>query len=156
MNEIAPGLFHWTTFHDGIGHEVSSYYVEPSATVLDPMTPQDGLDWFAGRNVHLTFIDAPGVSAATLQQAVSGFPGAKVFTKSAYVDKQTNSVNQLLGIFYALLALAVIVSLLGLANTLVLATFERTVDVLRIDMCFLEITPSPWAHAAGEAEPADR
>jgi putative ABC transport system permease protein len=84
---------------------------------------------FAGRNVHLTFIDAPGVSAAKLQQAVSGFPGAKVFTKSAYVDKQTNSVNQLLGIFYALLALAVIVSLFGLANTLVLATFERTREI---------------------------
>ena len=84
---------------------------------------------FAGRNVHLTFIDAPGASAATLQRSVSGFPGAKVFTKSAYVDKQTNSVNQLLGIFYALLALAVIVSLFGLANTLVLATFERTREI---------------------------
>ena len=84
---------------------------------------------FAGHSVHLTFIDAPGASAATLQHAVSGFPGAKVFTKSAYVDKQTNSVNQLLGIFYALLALAVIVSLFGLANTLVLATFERTREI---------------------------
>jgi hypothetical protein len=52
MNEIAAGLFHWTTFHEGIGHEVSSYYVEPSATLLDPMVPEDGLDWFSGRNVH--------------------------------------------------------------------------------------------------------
>lgn len=52
MNEIADGIFHWTTFHDGIGHEVSSYYVEPCATVLDPMMPEEGLDWFTGRNVH--------------------------------------------------------------------------------------------------------
>ena len=35
--------------------------------------------------------------------------------------------------------------------------FERTVDVLRIDMCFLEITPGPWAQpASGGAESADR
>ena len=35
-------------------------------------------------------------------------------------------MNQLLAIFYVLLALAVIVSLFGIVNTLVLATFERT------------------------------
>ena len=35
-------------------------------------------------------------------------------------------VDSLLAIFYVLLALAVIVSLFGIVNTLVLATFERT------------------------------
>jgi hypothetical protein len=35
--------------------------------------------------------------------------------------------------------------------------FERTMDVLRIDMCFLEIAPGPWAQSpASETEPADR
>ncbi|HEY2180941.1 MAG TPA: PPOX class F420-dependent oxidoreductase [Solirubrobacteraceae bacterium] len=35
--------------------------------------------------------------------------------------------------------------------------FERTVDLLRIDMCFLEISPGRWVQpAAGPAEPADR
>ncbi len=84
---------------------------------------------FTGRDAHLTFIDAPGASAATLQKSIAGFPGAKVFTKSAYIAKQTSSVDQLLGIFYVLLALAVIVSLFGLANTLILATFERTREI---------------------------
>lgn len=51
MNEIADGFFHWTTFHEGIGHEVSSYYVEPAATVIDPRVPEEGLDHFAGRNI---------------------------------------------------------------------------------------------------------
>jgi putative ABC transport system permease protein len=60
---------------------------------------------------------------------VAPFPGAKVFTRSAYIDKQTSGVNQLLAIFDVLLALAVIVSLFGLANTLVLATFERTREI---------------------------
>lgn len=52
MQEIASGIWHWTAFHEGIRAEVSSYYVEPLATVLDPMEPDEGLDWFAGRNVH--------------------------------------------------------------------------------------------------------
>ena len=38
-------------------------------------------------------------------------------------------VDQLLAIFYVLLALAVIVSLFGIVNTLVLATFERTQEL---------------------------
>jgi hypothetical protein len=32
--------------------------------------------------------------------------------------------------------------------------FERSMDVLRVDMCFLEITPGPWATAATQAETA--
>jgi hypothetical protein len=50
MNEIASGVYHWTAFHEGIGAEVSSYYVEPVATVIDPLEPD--LAWFEGRNVH--------------------------------------------------------------------------------------------------------
>ncbi|MGZ6707816.1 MAG: ABC transporter permease [Solirubrobacteraceae bacterium] len=84
---------------------------------------------FAGTSTHLTFIDAPGASTGALQRAVAGYPGAKVFTKSAYIAQQTSWVDQILGIFYVLLALAVIVSLFGLANTLVLATFERTREI---------------------------
>ncbi len=52
MNEIARGIYHWQTFHEGIQANVSSYYVEPAATVLDPTTPDDGLELFAARNVE--------------------------------------------------------------------------------------------------------
>ena len=38
----------------------------------------------------------------------------------------TADIDSLLAIFYVLLALAVIVSLFGIVNTLVLSTFERT------------------------------
>ena len=48
MNEIAPGIFHWTAFHKGIGLDVSSYYVEPAGVVIDPMLPDEGLDVFEG------------------------------------------------------------------------------------------------------------
>lgn len=49
MQEILPGLWHWTTFHDGIGARVSSYYAEPAGALIDPRVPEEGLDAFAGR-----------------------------------------------------------------------------------------------------------
>ena len=66
------------------------------------------------------------LTAADPARALAGLPDAQVRTKAAYVDGQVKSVNQLLAVFYVLLALAVIVSLFGIVNTLVLATFERT------------------------------
>src|SRR4051794_12756777 len=30
MQELAPGIFHWTAFHERIRMEVCSYYVEPA------------------------------------------------------------------------------------------------------------------------------
>src|SRR3954465_5872135 len=48
MQEIAPGIFHWITFHEGIRMRVCSYYVEPAGVVIDPMVPDDGLEVFDG------------------------------------------------------------------------------------------------------------
>ena len=49
MEEITPGLWHWKAFHPGIRTEVSSYYVADSGTLIDPMRPGEGLEWFEGR-----------------------------------------------------------------------------------------------------------
>ena len=46
MNEIAPGIFHWTAVHPNIGMEVSSYFETASGTLIDPMTPDEGVEWF--------------------------------------------------------------------------------------------------------------
>ena len=46
MEEIAPGLWHWTAMRESIGHDVSSYYLEPERVLLDPMLPPEGLGWF--------------------------------------------------------------------------------------------------------------
>ena len=58
--------------------------------------------------------------------AIAAHPDGKLQTKASYIDQQTTGIDQLLAIFYVLLALAVIVSLFGIVNTLVLSTFERT------------------------------
>lgn len=46
MNEILPGIFHWTARHERIGIDVSSYYVTGSRTLIDPMLPAEGIAWF--------------------------------------------------------------------------------------------------------------
>jgi Metallo-beta-lactamase superfamily len=52
MEEIAPGVLHWTAYRDTIGEDVHSYYDLASGTVLDPMIPLGGLEAFDGRPVH--------------------------------------------------------------------------------------------------------
>jgi hypothetical protein len=49
MEELAPGIFHWSAFHDGIRKAVHSCYVPAARALIDPMEPDEGLDWFAGR-----------------------------------------------------------------------------------------------------------
>lgn len=48
MEKILPGVFHWKTFHAGIGQPVHSYLisaVEP-AFLIDPRMPTEGVEWF--------------------------------------------------------------------------------------------------------------
>jgi putative ABC transport system permease protein len=52
--------------------------------------------------------------------------GAKVQDRAAFRDGQSAAINQILGLVYALLALAVLISLLGIGNTLSLSIHERT------------------------------
>jgi hypothetical protein len=49
VEEIAPGLWHWTARHDQINMDVSSYYLLPERVVIDPMVPPEGLEWFEQR-----------------------------------------------------------------------------------------------------------
>jgi hypothetical protein len=51
MEEIAPGVLHWTAYRDTIGADVHSYYDLTSGTVLDPMVPLQGLEAFDERPV---------------------------------------------------------------------------------------------------------
>ena len=48
MDEIAPGLWHWTTPHERIRQDVSSYYLAGPGVLIDPMLPPEGAAWFEG------------------------------------------------------------------------------------------------------------
>jgi glyoxylase-like metal-dependent hydrolase (beta-lactamase superfamily II) len=49
MQQLVPGIFHWTAVNPSIGTRVSSYFVESAGAVIDPMVPEDGLDALPGR-----------------------------------------------------------------------------------------------------------
>ena len=50
MQEILPGVFHWTTPHPRIRIEVSSYWLDDAGVLIDPLVPAEGgLQWFAAR-----------------------------------------------------------------------------------------------------------
>lgn len=43
MQEIVPGIVHWTARHPNIGRDVSSYFVVRAGALIDPMEPEDGV-----------------------------------------------------------------------------------------------------------------
>src|SRR5699024_9273555 len=44
MNELAPGIFHWTAPHPNIGIEVSSYWLPELKLLLDPIAVPDEVE----------------------------------------------------------------------------------------------------------------
>ena len=60
---------------------------------------------------------------------MSGFADAKVQTRDEFKANFIKPIKKILNLLYALLALSVIVSLVGIINTLVLTVYERTREI---------------------------
>ncbi len=73
---------------------------------------------------------APGVSDTTGRHAIESvlvaYPNAQLLDQAQYKQQQASQINQMVNLIYALLVLAIIIALIGIANTLALSTFERT------------------------------
>jgi putative ABC transport system permease protein len=68
----------------------------------------------------------PQVLAAVKNVLKSEYPEAEALTSGEFIKQQEDQIDQLLVLIYALLMLAIIVSLFGIVNTLVLSISERT------------------------------
>jgi len=96
------------------------------------VTPRLMATAFDQRDDVIDFVKlAPGADAAAVQAELKKlmereFPTAEVRSQQELKENQEEQINQLLGLIYALLALAIIVSLFGIANTLALSIHERT------------------------------
>jgi putative ABC transport system permease protein len=75
---------------------------------------------------------AAGATASGKTQLKAGlrsYPNVQVQTQAEFKKSQQKMVNQLLGLIYVLLALAVLIALIGIVNTLMLSVFERTHEI---------------------------
>jgi putative ABC transport system permease protein len=110
-------------------HVAGTY--EDKGHLLSDMTianTQAAQDFAAGKDNYV-FIAATG--GKTTQDAIKAalkndFPQTEALTNQEFIDDQAGQIDQVLALIYALLALAIIVSLFGIVNTLVLSITERT------------------------------
>jgi putative ABC transport system permease protein len=70
----------------------------------------------------------PGAETS-VSAALAPYGNVQVQTRMQFEQAQVSSVNQLLGLVYALLALAVLIALIGIVNTLMLSVLERTREI---------------------------
>jgi putative ABC transport system permease protein len=89
------------------------------------------LSHFANPLPDAVLVRAPAGSniGAALDHGLMAYPNLQVQTRAAFEKSQQQKVNQLLGLVYVLLALAIVIALIGIVNTLMLSVFERTHEI---------------------------
>ncbi|MDG3012111.1 FtsX-like permease family protein [Rhodococcus sp. D2-41] len=75
-----------------------------------------------------TGVDQPAVQAK-LQKAVDPFVVVQVLDKDQFKGQQGQQIDSLLAILYGLLALAIVIAILGIINTLALSVVERRREI---------------------------
>ncbi|HEX7131415.1 MAG TPA: FtsX-like permease family protein, partial [Iamia sp.] len=75
-----------------------------------------------------TVADGTTVAAAdaAIERVAEAYPQVSVQDREEYKEAQGATIDGLLNMIYALLALAVVIALIGIANTLALSILERT------------------------------
>ncbi|MFE4664419.1 ABC transporter permease [Streptomyces sp. NPDC056716] len=78
--------------------------------------------------VAVSFADGvdPAAGKAAVERVAAGYGDPDVQTRAEYATSSASGIDMMLTLVYALLALAVLIALLGIANTLTLAVHERT------------------------------
>jgi hypothetical protein len=52
MQEVLDGVFQWKAVHPKIQIEVGCHFVAGSGTAIDPLLPEEGIEWFDERGVE--------------------------------------------------------------------------------------------------------
>jgi putative ABC transport system permease protein len=71
----------------------------------------------------------PATVQADLEELVADLPIVTVYDKEGFADSLKEQVNLLLYLIYGLLALAIVIAVIGIINTLSLSVIERTREV---------------------------
>ncbi len=71
----------------------------------------------------------PETVQADLEQVIDGVPIVTVQDKQEFADSLKEQINLLLNMIYGLLALAIVIAVIGIVNTLSLSVIERTREI---------------------------
>ena len=135
-NDWALGTTLPVTFADGTTEDltVGAIYDSPQL-VGDYVIPRATWDTHVTQSIDQSVIVAlaDGVSVEQGRTAVEGvaetYGNPDVFDRQQYIDERAGNIDQALGLIYVMLALAIIIALMGIANTLALAVYERTSEL---------------------------
>ena len=91
-----------------------------------PSTPT----WRTHVDQHALVNTADGYTEAQARHAIdtvlADSPNATLRTQDEFKGSVANQINKMLNLVYVLLAMALVIALFGIANTLALSVFERT------------------------------
>ena len=68
----------------------------------------------------------PAAGEAILDELTAAYPTADVLDREGFKESKASDIDLILNLIYALLALAILIALMGITNTLALSIFERT------------------------------
>jgi putative ABC transport system permease protein len=118
---------------DGVEHRLTVQGIYAKDELAGPYTISNDLFRTSGADLFSFAVfgnAAPGVSKAKALRAVEAvvkdYPNGKLLSRSSYIDQQSKQINQFVNLIYGLLALAVIIAVFGITNTLSLSVYERT------------------------------
>jgi len=69
---------------------------------------------------------SPAVGRDAIERVLATYPNANLLDRTQYKHEQEAQIDQLLSLMYGLLGLALVIALIGIANTLALSIHERT------------------------------
>lgn len=135
-NGLAVGDTVAVTFADGESEELSVAAVYDADEVVGTALLSEST-WAAhavqqnDTTIAIRLADGVGLEEgeAAAQAVADRHVAPDVQTRSEYADASTSSVNQLLAVVYVLLALAIVIAAMGIANTLSLSIHERIREV---------------------------
>ena len=120
-------------FLDGSTHTLTVQGIYDKEELAGPFSITTSLYASTGADMFVISIfvkldDGASISAveAELDTAVAPYPMAELQSRQAYIDAQAASIDTFVNLIYGLLALAVIIAVFGIANTLSLSVYERT------------------------------
>jgi putative ABC transport system permease protein len=139
-NGIAVSAKHAAEKHWTIGSTVAVTLPTGERTLTIAAIYSRSTDWLSSQFVDLAVFRATigdgldtkvfvSGNEQAIRKAAAPYAAAEVLNKKAFLHRVNGQIDTVLGLFYAMLTLAVVIALLGIANTMALSIVERTQEL---------------------------